>query len=139
HKRLYLRDDPAGHLVEQAFLPTVFEAASSAVTLSDLVVEKVASEAQRAAVIGGDRWRIEHLEVRFSHGVGIACADHCTARADYVHHNGQMGLGGSGGSDALYEGNEVAFNNIAGYDTAWEAGGGKWTSLKNLVLRNNYV
>jgi len=138
-KRLYLRDDPAGHLVEQAFLPAVFEASGPAVTVSDLVVEKAATEAQRAAVTGGVGWRIEHLEVRYSHGVGITCADHCTARGNYVHHNGELGVGGSGGSDALYEANEIAFNSLAGYDTAWEAGGGKWTQLKNLVVRNNYV
>ena len=38
-------------------------------------------------------------------------------------HNGQIGIAGSGGEGSRIEGVEIAFNNYAGYDADWEAGG----------------
>jgi nitrous oxidase accessory protein NosD len=35
--------------------------------------------------------------------------------------------------------NEIAFNNYAGYDPQWEAGGAKWVRSTRLVVRGNRV
>jgi parallel beta-helix repeat protein len=35
--------------------------------------------------------------------------------------------------------NEIGFNNYAGYDPEWEAGGAKWVRSKRLVVRSNHV
>jgi hypothetical protein len=51
--------------------------------------------------------------------------------------NGELGVGGMG-SNEVVDGNEIAFNNYAGYDYRWEGGGAKFALNKNIVVRNNY-
>ena len=136
--RLYLRDDPDGRVVEQAYAPSILWSAARGVTVRGLVVEKAANEAQRAAIDneGGGGWAIEDNEVRYNHGVGIR-GDSSTVRGNVVHHNGQLGLSGHGDS-SLVEGNEIAWNNTAGYQCLWECGGTKWAETRGLVVRGNW-
>lgn len=136
--QLYLRDDPDGQLVEQAHAPAIVRSGARDVTIRGMVVEKAANEAQRAAVDneGGSGWAIEHNEVRYNHGVGIH-ADSSVVRGNVVHHNGQLGLSGHGTS-SLVEGNEIAWNNIAGYRCLWECGGSKWSQNRRLTVRGNW-
>ena len=77
-------------------------------------------------------------EVRWNHGTGISLASGSQATLNYVHHNGQKGIGGSG-SNNLVEGNMVSFNNWAGFDPTWEAGGMKFAVASNLTVRGNSV
>ena len=58
-------------------------------------------------------------------------------RGNIVHHNGQLGLSGQGDS-SLVEGNEIAWNNTAGYQCLWECGGTKWAETRGLVIRGNW-
>jgi hypothetical protein len=139
---LYLADDPAGHQVEVARAKAAITASASAVTVQGLVVEKFANDAQRGAVIAGSDWTVEGTEVRLNHGVGIqaVAAQRAKVLGNHVHHNGQLGVGGWRTVDAVYDGNELAFNNTAGfYNVDWEAGGGKWTESAGLTVRNNHV
>jgi parallel beta-helix repeat protein len=138
---LYIADDPAGHQVEVARAKGAINAWASGVTVQGLVVEKFANDAQRGAIVGGSDWTIERNEVRLNHGVGIQTCDAQQARVlgNHVHHNGQLGVAGGHTTGALYEGNELAFNNLAGFSSDWEAGGGKWTESAGLTVRNNYV
>src|SRR4030042_4050542 len=71
-------------------------------------------------------------------GGGVAAGPGWVVRGNHVHHQGQLGVSGSG-DDILVEGNEIAFNNTAGVDSHWEAGGRQFVHTRNLVLRNNYV
>jgi Right handed beta helix region len=136
--RLYLRDDPDGRVVEQAHAPSILWSAARDVTVRGLVVEKAANEAQRAAIDneGGGGWAIEDNEVRYNHGVGIR-GDSSTVRGNVIHHNGQLGLSGHG-DGSLVEGNEIAWNNTAGYYCLWECGGTKWAENRGLVVRGNW-
>ena len=136
--RLYLRDDPEGLLVEQARASSIVRSDARGVTIRGLVVEKAANEAQRAAIDneGGGGWVIEDNEVRYNHGVGIR-GDSSTVRGNIVHHNGQLGLSGHG-DGPLVEGNEIAWNNTAGYQCLWECGGTKWAETRGLVVRGNW-
>ena len=136
--RLYLRDNPDGRVVEQAFAPSILWSAARDVTVRGLVVEKAANEAQRAAIDneGGGGWAIEDNEVRYNHGVGIR-GDSSTVRGNAVHHNGQLGMSGHG-DGSLVEGNEIAWNNTAGYQCLWECGGTKWAETRGLVVRGNW-
>jgi hypothetical protein len=136
--RLYLRDDPDGRVVEQARAPSILWSDARGVTVRGLVVEKAANEAQRAAIDneGGGRWTIEDNEVRYNHGVGVR-GDSSTVRGNVVHHNGQLGLSGHG-EVSLVEGNEIAWNNTAGYDCLWECGGTKWALNRGLTVRGNW-
>jgi len=55
-----------------------------------------------------------------------------------VHDNGQIGVGGNA-PDLVVADNEISFNDYAGFCTCWEAGGGKWSRARHLVVRDNNV
>jgi hypothetical protein len=143
--RIYVADDPADAVMERSVTPWAAVAGSvnhgqSGVVLAGLVVQRFASPAQTAAIQMGPGWTVEGLEVRENHGLGVAVGSHSVLRGSRVHHQGQLGVGGSGSVGALVEGNEIDHNNTAGYDGQWEAGGGKWVGgNRNLTVRGNYV
>ena len=70
--RLYLRDNPDGRIVEQAYAPSILWSAARGVTVRVLVVEK--RPTRRSVRPSTTKWRrlvIEDNEVRYNHGVGI--------------------------------------------------------------------
>ena len=138
--RAYLADNPGGHRVEMSVVPHAFWGAAQNVKIAGLTVEKFACPAQDGAVDGraGSNWVIENNIIRFNHGIGIRVGDGMQVLRNKILHNGQLGVGG-GGSNGIVDGNEIAFNNYAGYNYGWEAGGSKFAFTKNLVVRNNYA
>ena len=87
---------------------------------------------------GGQSWTIQNNEVRLNYAVGITAHDGSQIIGNYVHDNGQMGLGGYG-NNILVQGNEIATNGFwSGIDPFWEAGGFKFADTDNLVVRGNY-
>jgi hypothetical protein len=136
--KIYLADNPWGHKVEAAVATRAFRGFGTGVTgvtIRGLTIEKFANEAQAGALESTD-WDLEGNEVRLNHGVGIVGGG--TIRGNYVHDNGQLGIKGGKGSNLAVENNEMAFNNNAGFDLSWEAGGGKWFKTTKLTLRGNY-
>ena len=118
-----------------------FGAGGVGVTVRGLVVQNYAPKLQEGVIrLGGGahNWLVKGNEVRFNRGVGIAAGPGWVVRNNYVHHQGQLGVGGSG-DDITFEGNEIAFNNTDDVDPYWEAGGSKFVHTRHLVLRNNYV
>src|SRR5262249_44454163 len=73
-----------------------------------------------------------------NHGTGISLANGSQALSNYVHNNGQKGIGGVG-SNLVVFGNEISYNNFAGFDVTWEAGGTKFALTTGLILRSNNV
>jgi hypothetical protein len=113
------------------------------VVVMGLVVEHYASPPQHSA-IGGDGavgWLVEANEIRFNHGRGVGGASGMTIKNNYLHHNGQLGIGvGVENEGLVVEGNEIAFNNYQNeYDLDWEAGGAKFLFSTSLIVRDNYV
>ena len=141
--RIFLHDNPSGHLIEQSLSDGVVTGTAQGVHLQGLLVEMSANPEQKGMIDcqGGSGWVIDHLDIRYGHGVGIEC-DAFTMRNSHVHHNGQMGMGGHG-QHILIEGNEVDHNNIAGYDDGWEGGGSKFAAGSNGtehgIMRGNDV
>ena len=122
-----------------------FHGKASKVTIRGFVVERYAPEFQHSAIGmgGGSAWVIEGNEVRYnkSGGIHLQPGGFSVVRDNYVHHNGQIGIKGTGAGH-LVEGNEIAYNNTAGH--SWktgsaEAGGTKFLSTTDLMVRNNYV
>jgi hypothetical protein len=122
---------------------------ASGVRVSNLVVEKIASYAQAAAVettcspedanasVPDCGWQISGVEVRFSHGRGINNHNGASVVNSSAHHCGQLGFGGSSG---VVSGCEIAWNNQAFFATGWEAGGGKWVNhLGHLEISQCWV
>jgi parallel beta-helix repeat protein len=138
--RIYFYDDPTGRRVEAAVVSHAFGGSASNVTIEGLVIEKFANRAQQGAVDGvqSSGWTVRNNEIRLNHGLGLRLGTTMNAIDNYVHHNGQLGVGGVG-DNILVEGNEISYNNTAGYDPDWEAGGTKFVQTLYLLVRNNFV
>lgn len=138
---IYFFDNPAGHVVEASVTRSAFSGSANNVMISGLIIEKYAVPAQFGAIgdqYPGNNWTVTSNEVRLVHGAGISLANGSQATLNYVHDNGQKGIGGTG-TNILIQGNLVAFNNWAGFDPSWEAGGMKFAATTNLVVRGNTV
>jgi hypothetical protein len=137
---VYMGDNPAGHTVEISILGHAFTGSAASVTISNLIVEKYASQASSGAIDGSAGslyWNVESNEVRHNHGMGIRSGNGMYIHSNKVHDNGQLGLGG-GGSNICVQSNQIYLNNYAGYDWGWEAGGVKFAWVSNLSIQYNY-
>jgi parallel beta-helix repeat protein len=140
--KIYFTDYPTGHRVEIGVLPYAFSGSASNVTIRGLKIEKYASPTQNAAVwgYGSTGWLLESNEIRWNHGAGAITAYKWVVRNNNIHHNGLMGLHPqSNTSGALIEGNNIAYNNTAGFSPHWGAAGIKSILTTSLTVRNNYV
>ena len=148
--RIYIGDDPGGHLVEQAKTAAFVgneQGFNGGVTVRNLVLRKFASPYQRGAIVvnheGGSAtnfWTIEHCEIYYSHAIGVVSFSHHTkVRHNTLRDNGDMGLGSYNTDFLVVEANRVVGNNNAGYDSGWEAGGMKLTKVDDAVIRANEV
>jgi parallel beta helix pectate lyase-like protein len=136
--RIYIADNPAGHTIEAGKLQDAFNGSAQNVTVQNFIIEKYNPSVQNGAIQGGRNWTIQDNEVRLNYAVGITARDGSKILGNYVHDNGQMGLGGSG-DNILVEGNELAKNGFwSGVDVLWEAGGFKFANTDNLIVRGNY-
>jgi Right handed beta helix region len=137
----YLADDPTGQSVELGVTPLAFGSQAEDVLLENLVVEKYASDAQRGAIFL-DRargWLISNVTARWNHGAGLSFGSETHIEGGSFSHNGQLGISGSRGQGSRIDGVEIAFNNYAGYDAGWEAGGTKFGATTGLIVRNSCV
>lgn len=117
-----------------------FRSGAKNVTIRGLVIEKYNNAAQNGAVqASGSGWVIERNDIRENSGAGISFNSGARIVGNKVHHNRQIGLLGRG-SNVLIENNEIAYNNyLDQYEYGWEAGGTKFMSTTNLVVRGNWV
>ncbi len=138
--KVYLADDPTDHKVESTMVSYAFRSAAAGVSISNIMVEKYASVAQTGAIYaqGAAGWIIENCEVRLNSGTGVSVGPGSRVQNCDIHHNGQMGIGGSG-NDILIEHNRIWSNNIYGFDPNWEAGGAKIAESDGVVYRGNHV
>ena len=143
--KAYLGEDPNNHKVEISLAPYAFRGSAKNVTIQGLTIEKYADEASDGAIEGKSEgaalsqgWVIKNNVIRLNHGMGIRLGNGMQVLNNKILYNGQMGVGGSG-PGILVAGNEIAYNNYAGYNYGWEAGGTKFTFTRGLVVRDNFV
>ena len=119
---IVVADDPAGRKVELTVGFFAFESFARDVWISNVIVEKYASVAQKGAVHAreGAGWHIEDCEVRLNSGSGIDVGTGSVVRNCDIHHNGQIGIV-SNGKGIQIEDNHIWSNNTKGFDPAWEA------------------
>jgi hypothetical protein len=136
----YLADDPTARLVELGVTPQAFAGTAENVVLEKLVIEKYATNAQEGAIYFHDArgWQILDVVARWNHGAGLTFGPQTYVKGGSFSHNGQIGIVGIGEGTTI-EGVEIAYNNYAGYDSFWEAGGTKFWRNKNLVVRDSCV
>ena len=138
--KIYIANNPIGHTIEAGKLVDAFHGTAQNVTVQNLVVEKYDAPVQHGAITPGKGWTIQDNEVRLNYGIGIAGSDMDNSKfvGNFVHDNGQMGLGGTG-KNILVEGNEIAKNGFwSGIDPGWEGGGFKFALTDGLIVRGNY-
>ncbi|MGI8605393.1 MAG: right-handed parallel beta-helix repeat-containing protein [Verrucomicrobiales bacterium] len=143
-RRAYVRFDPSAHEMEisgpklGAVLAALTEPGyGHNITLRGLIIERYPSPPLNGTVGGGDGWLIENCEVRYNHAYGIVINSGGTVRGCYAHHNGQVGIGGSG-INIVVEHNEMAFNTRLEFFNAWGSGGAKFAFCHGLRFRDNY-
>jgi parallel beta-helix repeat protein len=137
-RRIYVGSNPRNHKVEVAVTSFAWQGIGVGaydVVIKGVTVEKFATNLQSAAIHGGRGWLVEGVEARLNHAAGMDGATRM--QNNYVHDNGQAGLGGSG--PMTVDGNEIAWNNYARVCPCWEAGGAKWANGSNVFVTNNYV
>jgi hypothetical protein len=137
HRRAYLADDPSRRSVELGTAPLAFGGDAADVVLQDLTIERYASDAQHGAIDAraARGWRVLGVTARCNHGAGLAFGPGTLVDGGSFSHNGQLGIAGTGAS-SIVEAVEIAFNNYAGYNPGWEAGGTKFWQTRGLVVRN---
>jgi parallel beta-helix repeat protein len=146
-RRVVMADDPTGRKVEISIDEYAFGSSADGVTITNLIIEKYASMAQRGAVQAqaggqGDRgsnWLIENSEIRLNHGAGIKAGDNTIIRNVHVHHNGQEGITAVGSVDLLVASSELDHNNVRGFNWGWEGAGAKLINTHGLVVRDTIV
>jgi len=140
--KVYLPENPTGHVVELGMTQFAFCSNVPGVQVEYMIVEHYASPAQTGAVgcyKEGTGWIVNHVEARFNHGTGIGLGPAGQILHSYVHNNGQMGVAIQGGTGSKVIDNEISWNNYAGYERNWEAGGSKFWETTNLLVESNYV
>jgi parallel beta-helix repeat protein len=140
--RIYLGTDPTGRRVETSVIDAAFTGKASDVTIAGLTIEKYASDAQSGAIDGanGPGWTVEDNVIRWNHGAGVSLGPAMRVLDNHVLSNGQLGVGGGDNyAGIVIQGNEIAYNNEAGFNPAWEAGGTKFWATTNLLVRGNFV
>ncbi len=138
--KIYILDDPTNRKVELTQASFAFESKAADVSISNVTVEKFASSAQAGAIHAreGARWTMENCEARLNSGAGISVGTGSHVRNCDIHHNGQIGIEGSG-NDIRIEGNRIWSNNMHGFDPGWEAGGIKIAESDGVTFRGNHV
>jgi Right handed beta helix region len=137
---IVIATNPAGHRVEEAVATRAFKGWRTGVdnvTIAGLVIEKFANEAGIGAINGRPSWKAIGNVVGLNHGGGIQDAG--VIRNNIIRQNGQIGVLGSYERGQAVAGNDIGFNNYAGFDPEWEAGGAKWVRSTKLVVRGNRV
>lgn len=143
--RLYLPSNPDGHTVELGMSKYAFYGNAGKVKLIDIVVEKYANPGQTGA-IGGDTWgnglgpdwSLQNVESRWNHGAGAYLGAGGTISHCSFHHNGQIGVKMTGANVSIVD-SDIGWNNQQGFATGWEAGGAKFVSTSNLLVKLNHV
>jgi len=140
--KIYMSDDPRGHVVETSVTPYAFVSMGlpvTGVTISNLTIEKYATPGNQGAINAPNStaWIVQNNEIRLNHATGVSVGDAARVLNNKTHHNGQAGIGAYDAPDVLIEGNEIWYNASL-FDAWWGAGGLKVAYIRNSTIRNNY-
>lgn len=139
--KVYIPQNPGSAEVEIGMLKWAFSGSATNVSISNMMIEKYANYGQFGAIggtVSGNAWIVDNVEARYNHGTGIKLGSGSQLLNSFSHDNGELGIA-LAGTNSQGIGNEVSWNNYAGYALGWEAGGGKFSSTNGLLLQKNYV
>jgi parallel beta-helix repeat protein len=139
--KIYLGDDPTGHLVETSVAANAFFGSGvQDVVIENLTLRHYATPTQTGAIHanGTKNWTIRYVDASYNHAIGIHTGPGTHLHHSLMTHNGQMGLRGVGDAMVI-EQNEIAFNHELGYNWMWEAGALKILGSTGTVFGQNWV
>ena len=156
---IYFHDNPSGHLVETSVAPAAAVGPANNVTFQYLTIEEFAApigqgglwpsngqegDAQRQA--NALDWMVENCELWGHHSAAIAPNYGMQILNNYIHDNGQLGIGGGFAPDdnlvssgVLIQGNLVTHNNYANVLPNFGSGGVKFGRTRGAVIKNNTI
>lgn len=156
---IYFHDNPSGHLVETSVVPNAALGPANNVTFQYLTIEEFAvpllegglwpyngrqTDVLRQA--NGLNWVIEDCEMWGHHSTPISINYGMQVLNNYLHDNGQLGVGGGVAPDdnsvpsgLLVQGNFITHNNYANVAPGFGAGGIKFGRTPGAVIRDNTI
>jgi parallel beta-helix repeat protein len=156
---IYFHDDPTGHTVETSVINNGFGGTANNVRIQYLTVEKFA-DMYPVGAIGHTQgpnpftqqtdWKIENCEIRLNHGMGVRLGYRMHVLNNYIHDNGETGIGGGMGwrpvpstqstnAGILIQGNIINHNDYAHFDPQFGSGGIKIGSTSGVTVRGNTI
>jgi parallel beta-helix repeat protein len=153
---IYFHDNPSGHTVETSVLNTAFSGPANNVTVQYLTVEEFADMYPNGAIgafqgknalTQGANWMVRDCEVLLNHGYGVRVEYGIHILNNYIHDNGQQGIGGGVtpsptepvDSRILIQGNTINHNDYAHFNPGFGSGGVKVGETSGITLRGNTI
>ncbi len=156
---IYFHDNPSGHLVETSFVPNVAVGPGNNITFQYLTMEEFAvpllegglwpSNGYQSDVLrqaNGLNWVIENCEMWGHHSQPISVNYGIQVLNNYIHDNGQLGIGGGVSPDdnlvpsgVLIYGNLITRNDYANVLPGFGSGGIKFGRTLGAVIRDNVI
>ena len=156
---IYFHDNPSGHTVETSVLDNAFGGSANNVTIQYLTVKEFASLYPKGTIgvsegsnpqSQGANWTVQSCEILLNHGWGVRVGYGIHILNNYIHNNGQTGIGGGLGvtsapstqsmnSGILIQGNTINQNDYAHFNPDFGAGGIKVGSTSGLTIRGNTI
>lgn len=143
-RRVVLGDEPAGRTVEVTTRDGWVLGAASGVTIDnvDMIGSANSRSGLRSALDNGGyaNWTVKNSDLSYGHASVVSMWGNTglTLQKNVIHHGGQLGVHSYKASLGLYN-NTIHTNNIADYDSSWEAGGVKAAAGSNGVWDGNTV
>lgn len=137
-KITYMTDDPTGKQVEINDAKNILQNGVN-VHCFNLTFSHCANFAGDCVNPGDQGWSLLNCAALYNHGVGIGVGVNGVIWNCRANYNGQQGMTGGDASLAQVLSCEVAFNNYAGYNFDWEAGGFKFVNSNGTIAKNNWV
>ncbi len=154
---IYFHDDPTGHVVETSVVSNAFGGKGNNVTISQFTVEEFAAPVGSPGTIGmpgnsslseGTNWTIKNCEILLNHGMGVRLAFGMQILNNYIHDNGDIGIGGGTATNSMTQStpsgiviskNVISHNNYAHVLPGFGSGGIKVNVTRGVVIRGNTI
>jgi parallel beta-helix repeat protein len=138
--KIYVSDDPTRRQVEYSKVSSALRGGVGVVVRSMAVNEYANPAEMGGAIQAGDNWLVDGVEMTHNHGCALELVGMVgtVVQNSYLHDNGDLGACGTS-TGGVFQNNEVARNNVLGFDGNWQAGGAKFTQAVNLTVVGNYV
>ena len=118
-----------------------FAGAGDGVLIQGLIIQNYAANVTEGVIRGANGshgWTLKNNQIRNNSGMGVKLSSGWRLIGNRIHHNQQYGIGG-GGIDIIVDGNEISYNNPNMDMNPYSgAGGTKFLTSNNLIIRNNY-